>query len=35
MEQQKSKKGTPPPRYDEAFEAGAARMVTEQGREPR
>ena len=35
MEQQKSKKGTPPPRYDEAFKAGAVRMVTEQGREPK
>lgn len=31
MEQQKGKKGIPPPRYDEAFKAGAARMVTEQG----
>lgn len=28
----KNKKGTPPPRYDEAFKAGAIRMVTEQGR---
>lgn len=28
----KSRKGTPPPRYDEAFKAGAVRMVTEQGR---
>lgn len=27
----KSKKGTPPPRYDEAFKAGAIRMATEQG----
>lgn len=27
----KRKKGTPP-RYDEAFKAGAIRMVTEQGR---
>ena len=35
MEQQKSKKGTPPPRYDEAFKAGAVQMVTEQGREPK
>ena len=26
------KKGTPPPRYDDAFKAGAVRMVTEQGR---
>lgn len=30
----KKKKGTPPPRYDEAFKAGAVRMVTEQGRQP-
>ena len=28
----KRKKGTPPPRYDDAFKAGAVRMVTEQGR---
>ncbi len=34
MEQRKSKKGTPPPRYDEAFKAGAVRLVTEQGRQP-
>ena len=27
-----SKKRTAPPRYDEAFRAGAVRMVTEQGR---
>lgn len=26
------KKGTPPPRYDEAFKAGAVKMVTEQSR---
>lgn len=26
------KKGTMPPRYDEAFKAGAVKMVTEQGR---
>ena len=26
------KKGTLPPRYDEAFKAGAIKMVTEQGR---
>ena len=26
------KKGTIPPRYDEAFKAGAVKMVTEQGR---
>lgn len=25
------KKGTMPPRYDEAFKAGAVKMVTEQG----
>ena len=35
MEEKKRKKGTPPPRYEEAFKAGAVRMVTEQGREPR
>ncbi len=35
MEQKASKKGTPRPRYDEAFKAGAIRMVTEQGREPK
>ncbi len=34
MEQKKKKKGTPPPRYDEAFKAGAVRLVTEQGRQP-
>lgn len=34
MEQKKAKKGTPPPRYDEGFKAGAVRMVTEQGRQP-
>ncbi len=34
MEQRKAKKGTPPPRYDEAFKAGAVRLVTEQGRQP-
>ena len=27
-----SKKGTMPPRYDEAFKSGAIKMVTEQGR---
>ena len=27
-----TKKGTMPPRYDEAFKAGAVKMVTEQGR---
>lgn len=26
------KKGTPPPRYDDAFKSGAVRMVTEQSR---
>ena len=26
------KKGTMPPRYDEAFKSGAIKMVTEQGR---
>ena len=35
MEEKTKKKGTPPPRYNEAFKAGAVRMVTEQGREPR
>lgn len=34
MEQQKAKKGTPPPRYDDEFKAGAVRLVTEQGRQP-
>ncbi len=34
MEQRKTKKGVPPPRYDEAFKAGAVRLVTEQGRQP-
>jgi len=34
MEQKKTKKGTPPPRYEEAFKAGAVRLVTEQGRQP-
>ena len=34
MEQKKVKKGAPPPRYDEAFKAGAVRLVTEQGRQP-
>ena len=34
MEQKKAKKGTPPPRYDEAFKAGAVRLVAEQGRQP-
>ena len=28
----KKRKGIAPPRYDEAFKAGAIRMVTEQGR---
>lgn len=31
METKKKKQGAPP-RYDEAFKAGAVRMVTEQGR---
>lgn len=35
MEEKTKQKGTPPPRYDEAFKAGAVRMVTEQGREPK
>ena len=35
MESKLKKKGTPPPRYDEAFKAGAVRMVTEQRREPK
>ena len=35
MESKMKKKGTPPPRYDEAFKAGAVRMVTEQRREPK
>jgi len=26
------KRGVPPPRYDEAFKAGAIRLVTEEGR---
>jgi len=34
MEQKKIKKGTPPPRYDDAFKVGAVRLVTEQGRQP-
>ena len=29
------KKGTIPPRYDDAFETGAIKMVTEQGRPSR
>ncbi len=33
MEQKKVKKGAPP-RYDDAFKAGAMRLVTEQGRQP-
>ena len=28
------KKGTMPPRYDDAFKSGAIKMVTEQGRRP-
>ena len=34
MEQKKGKKGAGPPRYDEAFKAGAVRLVTEQERQP-
>ena len=34
MAEEKKRKGTAPPRYDEAFKAGAIRMVTEQGRQP-
>ena len=34
METKKVKKGTAPPWYDEAFKAGAVRLVTEQGRQP-
>ena len=34
MEQKRKNKGSPPPRYDEAFKAGAIRLVTEQGRQP-
>ena len=33
--QTQRKKVTPPPRYDEAFKAGAVQLVTEQGREPK
>lgn len=29
------KKGTIPPRYDEAFKTGAIKMVTEQGHSPK
>lgn len=32
--EKKKEKGTPPPRYDEAFKAGAVEMVTQQGRQP-
>jgi transposase len=31
---EKKRKGMPPPRYDEAFKAGAIRLVTEQKRSP-
>ena len=34
MEEKKMKKRTAPPRYDDAFKAGAVRLVTEQGRQP-
>ncbi len=30
----KKKKGVAPPRYDDAFKAGAVQMVTVQGRQP-
>lgn len=33
--EKKIKKGRSPRRYDEAFKAGAVRLVTEQGRESR
>lgn len=33
--EEKRKKGTACPRYNDAFKAGAVRMVTEQGREPK
>jgi len=33
-EQKKAKEGTPPPRYDDAFKAGAVRLVIGQGRQP-
>jgi len=32
---EKKRKGVPPPRYDEAFKAGAIRIVTEQKRRPK
>ena len=35
MESKMKKKGTPPPRYDEAFKAGAVRMVTQQRQKPK
>ena len=35
MEQQKNKKGTASPRYDDVFKAGAIRIVTEQKRNPK
>ena len=34
MEQKKTKKRTAPPRYDDAFKAGAVWLVTEQGGQP-
>lgn len=34
MAEQKKRKGIPLPRYDEAFKAGAVRLVSEQGRQP-
>lgn len=33
MEQKKTEKGTPPPRYNEAFRSNAVRLVIEQGRQ--
>lgn len=32
--EQKKRKRTAPPRYDEAFKTGAIQMVTEQGHQP-
>jgi len=34
MEQKRTKKGMPPPRYDERVKTGAVRLVTEQERQP-
>ena len=33
-ENEKTNRRTAPPRYDDAFKAGAVRLVTEQGRQP-